>query len=105
MRTDTEILKALADRLGCGALFPDEPREIFDELRRASAGGVADYAGITYERIAARTACSGHARRPITPARRGCSSIASPRQTGARGSTRSSTAPPAEEPDEDYPLS
>ena len=29
------------------------PREVFDELRRASAGGVADYAGITYERIAA----------------------------------------------------
>jgi assimilatory nitrate reductase catalytic subunit len=27
------------------------PRAIFDELRRASAGGVADYAGITYERV------------------------------------------------------
>jgi assimilatory nitrate reductase catalytic subunit len=28
-----------------------QPREIFDELRRASQGGIADYSGITYERI------------------------------------------------------
>ncbi|MGE3108528.1 MAG: molybdopterin oxidoreductase family protein [Phycisphaerales bacterium] len=28
-----------------------EPREIFDELRRTSKGGVADYSGITYEKI------------------------------------------------------
>lgn len=28
-----------------------EPREIFDELRTASKGGVADYSGITYEKI------------------------------------------------------
>lgn len=30
--------------------YPDA-RSVFDELRRASAGGPADYAGITYERI------------------------------------------------------
>jgi assimilatory nitrate reductase catalytic subunit len=29
------------------------PREIFDEMRAASKGGVADYAGITYEKIEA----------------------------------------------------
>ena len=27
------------------------PGEIFEELRRASAGGIADYSGITYEKI------------------------------------------------------
>ena len=27
------------------------PREIFEELRIASKGGVADYSGITYEKI------------------------------------------------------
>ena len=27
------------------------PREIFEELRRASDGGIANYAGITYERL------------------------------------------------------
>jgi assimilatory nitrate reductase catalytic subunit len=53
VRTDTEIIKALAVRLGNGEQFPDAPQEIFAELRRASAGGAADYSGVTYERIAA----------------------------------------------------
>lgn len=35
-----------------GDRFPSaDPEAVFDELRRASAGGVADYAGITWERI------------------------------------------------------
>jgi assimilatory nitrate reductase catalytic subunit len=50
--SDLQILRALAERLGCRAGFKDRPREVFDELRAASAGGLADYAGITYERIA-----------------------------------------------------
>ena len=45
------MLAALADRLGRGQYFSDDPRTVFDELRRASAGGIADYAGISYERI------------------------------------------------------
>ena len=50
--TDAAIVSALAHRLGAGAFFPtDDPAAIFDELRRASAGGIADYAGISYERI------------------------------------------------------
>jgi assimilatory nitrate reductase catalytic subunit len=53
VRTDAQIIKALAARLGKGEQFPDAPRGIFAELRRASAGGLADYSGITYERIAA----------------------------------------------------
>jgi assimilatory nitrate reductase catalytic subunit len=52
--SDLEILHGLAERLGHGERFPIEPRMVFDELRRASAGGKADYAGITYERIAAQ---------------------------------------------------
>src|SRR5437899_2590520 len=51
VRSDTQILTALAEKLGKGRFFTDEPRAIFDELRRASAGGPADYSGITYERI------------------------------------------------------
>jgi assimilatory nitrate reductase catalytic subunit len=51
--TDAQIVKALADRLGTGAYFSCDPATIFAELRRASAGGVADYAGITWPRIAA----------------------------------------------------
>jgi assimilatory nitrate reductase catalytic subunit len=53
VRSDLEVLEGLARRLGCGERFPSSPRLVFDELRRASAGGKADYAGITYERIAA----------------------------------------------------
>ena len=51
VRTDSEILGCIAKALGCGASFPAGAGEIFSELRRASAGGIADYSGITYERI------------------------------------------------------
>jgi assimilatory nitrate reductase catalytic subunit len=53
VRTDLEVLVDLAGRLGRGKFFSSEPREVFEELRRASAGGIADYNGITYERIEA----------------------------------------------------
>jgi assimilatory nitrate reductase catalytic subunit len=52
VRTDLEILAGLADRLGYGSFFPSQPREVFAEFRKATAGGAADYSGITYERIA-----------------------------------------------------
>ena len=51
VRDDLQILTELADRLGRGKYFCSDPRQIFDELRQASAGGIADYAGISYERI------------------------------------------------------
>ena len=51
-RRDSEIICDLARRLGRGQYFPyREPREIFEELRLASRGGIADYYGITYEKI------------------------------------------------------
>ena len=53
VKTDAQILKILADRLGKGAHFTDKPEEIFSELRKASAGGVADYSGISYDRVEA----------------------------------------------------
>ncbi|WP_067472055.1 molybdopterin oxidoreductase family protein [Actinomadura hibisca] len=53
VRTDLEILAALADRLDAPGKWSCEPAEVFDELRAASAGGLADYSGITYERIEA----------------------------------------------------
>jgi assimilatory nitrate reductase catalytic subunit len=51
VRTDLQIISGLAERLGAKSRFSCEPREVFTELRAATAGGVADYAGITYERI------------------------------------------------------
>jgi assimilatory nitrate reductase catalytic subunit len=51
-RQDWRIIQDIAQRLGRGNGFTFEgPRQIFEELRRASAGGVADYAGITWEKI------------------------------------------------------
>ncbi|MFD8865658.1 molybdopterin oxidoreductase family protein [Streptomyces sp. NPDC059590] len=52
VRSDLQVLGGLAARLGWEKGFPADPEEVFDELRRASAGGVADYSGITYRRIA-----------------------------------------------------
>jgi assimilatory nitrate reductase catalytic subunit len=50
--SDIDILCALAERLGKGQYFRYESEEaVFDELRRASSGGIADYSGISYERI------------------------------------------------------
>lgn len=51
-RQDWRIIQDLAHALGRphGFTFA-EPREIFEELRVASKGGVADYSGITYEKI------------------------------------------------------
>ena len=65
VRTDLAILTALTARIEERApahrtdppLTPDadgsaaDPRTVFAELRRASAGGIADYAGISWERI------------------------------------------------------
>lgn len=51
VKSDLTVLTELAAHLGRGEFFTDEPRAVFEELRRASAGGIADYAGISYERI------------------------------------------------------
>ncbi|MGW5420408.1 molybdopterin oxidoreductase family protein [Streptomyces sp. NPDC003943] len=51
VRSDLEVLHGLAARLGWEKGFPADPEEVFEELRRASAGGPADYAGISYRRI------------------------------------------------------
>ncbi len=51
-REDWRIICDLARRLGAGDKFPyQSTHDIFEELRVASKGGVADYAGITWERI------------------------------------------------------
>jgi assimilatory nitrate reductase catalytic subunit len=54
-RQDWRIIQDLAAALNRPKGFTfTEPREIFEELRRASKGGVADYSGVTYEKIVSR---------------------------------------------------
>jgi assimilatory nitrate reductase catalytic subunit len=52
VRSDLDVMHELAARLGVEKGFPTDPEEVFEELRRASAGGPADYSGITYRRLA-----------------------------------------------------
>jgi assimilatory nitrate reductase catalytic subunit len=54
VKTDLEILVALAERLGEGPRFQFSSSEaIFAELGRATAGARADYSGISYQKIRA----------------------------------------------------
>jgi assimilatory nitrate reductase catalytic subunit len=51
-RQDWRIIQDIAAALGRPKGFTfGSPRDIFEELRLASKGGVADYSGITYEKI------------------------------------------------------
>jgi assimilatory nitrate reductase catalytic subunit len=97
VRTDLEILCAVAARLGHAARFPSsEPRDVFDELRRASEGGAADYSAITYERIDAEGGVTWG------PSRLFLSRF--PTADGRAVFHPTPWEPPAETPDAAYPL-
>ncbi|GGO74784.1 molybdopterin oxidoreductase [Nonomuraea cavernae] len=102
VRTDLEVVQGLAARFG--HRFAADPREVFDELRRAGAGGPADYSGITYERIEEEKGvfwpcpAPGH---PGTP-RPFLDGFATP--DGRARFVPVEHRPPAEETDDDYPV-
>ncbi|MEH7491463.1 formate dehydrogenase subunit alpha [Neobacillus niacini] len=51
-KRDWKVICDIAERLGRGQYFQfDSPEDIFNELRLASKGGIADYYGITYEKL------------------------------------------------------
>ena len=104
-RTDVEVLCDIAARLGHAHRFSYAgPREVFEELRRASKGGPADYSGISYEKIDAQGGVfwpcptDDH---PGTP-RPFATSFSTPSGRARFHAVRH--GPPAEEPDADYPL-
>lgn len=51
VRSDLAVFGGLAERLRPAVAFSTDPAEIYDELRVASAGGIADYSGISWERL------------------------------------------------------
>jgi assimilatory nitrate reductase catalytic subunit len=56
VRSDLEVLSSLAAALGKDRHFAfASSREVFAELGRASKGGLADYSGISYERVEAES--------------------------------------------------
>ncbi|MEN8650567.1 molybdopterin-dependent oxidoreductase [Streptomyces sp. 21So2-11] len=114
VRTDLEVLHGIAALLGHEKGFPTDAEEVFGELRRASAGGPADYSGISYRRItdengvfwpcpdtAAGTSGAPGAVHPGTPR------LFLDRFATADGRARFVPVvhrPAAEEPDADYPV-
>ena len=103
VRTDLQVWPSSPSGSGAAQFFPTDPEAVFDELRRASAGGIADYAGITYERIAAGEGCSGPAPtedHPGTP-RLFADRFATPDGRARFVAGRHRHA--AEQPDDDYP--
>jgi assimilatory nitrate reductase catalytic subunit len=103
VRSDLEVLAGLAARLGYSDGFPTEPEVAFEELRRASAGGRADYAGISYARIAR----DGGTFWPCADAGPDTPRLFLDRFATEDGRARFhpvSYRPPAEPPDDEYPL-
>jgi len=105
IRSDIEVLGALAARLGRPEGFQfSSPREVFEELRRATAGAKADYSGISYERLDAEQGvfwpCPSE-QHPGTPR------LFAERFGHASGRARFNAVPyraSAELPDAEYPL-
>ncbi|WP_148616259.1 molybdopterin oxidoreductase family protein [Nocardioides rubriscoriae] len=104
VRSDLDVIAGLASRLGSTAAFPTDPEEAFAELARASAGGRADYAGITYDRIRAEHGvfwpCPS-ADHPGTP-RLFADAFATP--DGRARCVVVDHVGAAEQPDDDYPV-
>jgi assimilatory nitrate reductase catalytic subunit len=103
VRTDLEVVSGLAERLGVAG-FPSEPRVVFDELRAASAGGIADYSGISYDRLDAGEALHWPCPAPGHP---GTPRLFTERFAHPDGRARLVAVdhtPPAELPDADHPL-
>jgi assimilatory nitrate reductase catalytic subunit len=104
VRTDLEVISALADRLGYGKFFPSQPGEVFDELRRATAGGTADYSGITWDRIRSSNGIfwpcpgEGHQGTPQLFAERFAT------EDGRARFHAVAFQPAAEQPDDEFPL-
>ena len=101
--TDLQLMKALADRLGRGALFSDDPAEVFTELRRASAGGIADYSGITWARIEAEEGVFWPCPAEDHPGTPRLFADSFPTADGRASFVRVDYAAPAETPDGTYP--
>ncbi|MFI1483552.1 molybdopterin oxidoreductase family protein [Streptomyces sp. NPDC020747] len=123
VHSDLHVMHELAGRLGVSKGFPTDPEEVFEELRRASAGGPADYSGITYRRLVEENGvfwpcpASGSARDQEGGAEEGGAEETgvhpgTPRLFLDRFATPDGRArfvavnhrPLAEEPDEEYPV-
>jgi assimilatory nitrate reductase catalytic subunit len=104
-RLDWDIVCDLARRLGKGQYFPYRgQRDIFEELRVATKGAKADYFGITYEKIMEQNGVFWPCPTEDHP---GTPRLYEDRFGFPDGKARFNPItyiPPAEEPDDEYPL-
>ncbi len=101
VRDDLSVLASLARRLGHD--FAADPRTVYDELRRASAGGIADYAGISWERIDAERGVFWPCPSPDHPGTPRLFADGFPTPDGRARFAPVEHAGPAEPPDADFP--
>jgi assimilatory nitrate reductase catalytic subunit len=105
VKTDIEILCALAERLGLERGFSFASSEaVFDELRLATRGGKADYSGIDYDKIRTSQGVFWPCPAPDHP---GTPRLFAQRFAFPSGRARFHAVPyrpAAEVPDESYPL-
>ncbi len=105
VKDDIDVICELASRLGKGAFFAyKNTGEIFTELGRASAGGPADYSGITYEKIDASQGVFWPCPSLTHPGTPRMFTDGFPTATGRASFHAVRHEAPAEQPDADYPL-
>ena len=103
--TDLELMERLAERLDKGRWFSYPSTEaVFEELRAASAGGAADYSGITYEKIEANQGVFWPCPSVDHPGTPRMFTEGFPTPGGKARFHPVLHRLPAEAPDEDYPL-
>jgi assimilatory nitrate reductase catalytic subunit len=104
-RGDLWIISELAARMGQREKFAfASAREVFNEFRQATSGGIADYAGMTYERIDAESGIFWPCPSEDHP---GTPRLFGERFHHADGKARFHAVehrPAGEEPDQNYPL-
>jgi len=94
--SDLDVIAALAERLASPVKFETDPETVFAELGRASAGGKADYSGMTYDRIRDEKGIFWGSPRMFTDQFLTPDGRAKCHVVDHRG--------PAEQPDDDYPV-
>jgi assimilatory nitrate reductase catalytic subunit len=105
VKTDIEVLVGLAARLGHAEGFRfASSREVFEEFRRCTAGGIADYSGLSYEKLEQNQGVFWPCPSPAHP---GTPRLFAERFAHPSGRARFHVVPhraAAEVPDAEYPL-
>ena len=102
---DVAVICELARRLGKGRHFEyGSSEEVFEELGRASAGGPADYSGISYAKIDANDGVFWPCPDPGHPGTPRLFENGFPTASGRARMFPARHEAPGETPDEDYPL-